>query len=583
MPTDEPALEKRLHSDQLTMELVQALIGRGLVTREQVEELKVRSALTGDRLDALLVRENLVGESEVLTALSGLTNIPFKAVADFRIPPEAVAKVPPKVALNYRVVPLDLQGGMLVLGISQVPTLMLADNLRMLLNAAIEWVLCTEPEVTRTIQHFYGLGAETVAAISEQSISEETEIQESNVGEESADAGMIRFVNQVIAEAIRRDATDIHIEPFETHLRLRYRIDGLMQEIPLPKAIQKYRKAVASCVKIMAELDIAERRKPHDGRIKVRSGTEEFDLRVSILPTRYGETVNMRILNRRAMFIDLHHLGLSDRQLPAIESLSALPHGVILITGPTGSGKTTTLYATLSRLNTPDVKIITVEDPIEYQMEGINQIQIHSKINLTFASALRSILRHDPDIILIGEIRDSETADIAVRASLTGHLVFSTLHTNDAPSAVTRLNDMGVEPFLISSSLEGVIAQRLVRRICKACKEPTSINDAIIDEIRTTMPAGAMDGATYSRGKGCPECGFTGYRGRLAIFEIMVLDETLRGMIVKQRPSNELRHYIVATGFATLRQDGLRRVIDGQTTVEEVLRVARKAEVAVHV
>ncbi len=578
MSTDGPILEKRLYSDQLTMELVQALIERGLVTREQIEELKVRSALTGDRLDVLLVREHLVGEPEVLAAMSALTNIPFKAVGDFRITPEAVTKVPAKVALTYRVIPLDLHGGMLVLGTSQVPSLMLADNLRMLLNAAIEWVLCTEPEVTHTIQHFYGLGAETVASISEQSISEETEIQESNVGEESADAGMIRFVNQVIAEAIRRDATDIHIEPFETHLRLRYRIDGLMQEIPLPKAIQKYRKAVASCVKIMAELDIAERRKPHDGRIKVRSGSEEFDLRVSILPTRYGETVNMRILNRKAMFIDLHHLGLSDRQLPAIEALSALPHGVILITGPTGSGKTTTLYATLSRLNTPDVKIITVEDPIEYQMEGINQIQIHSKINLTFASALRSILRHDPDIILIGEIRDSETADIAVRASLTGHLVFSTLHTNDAPSAVTRLSDMGVEPYLISSSLEGVIAQRLVRRICAGCKEPFPINDAIIEEIRTTMPAGAMDGATYSHGRGCPECGFTGYRGRLAIFEIMVLDENLRAMIVKQRPSNELRHYVVSTGFATLRQDGLRRVIEGQTTVEEVLRVARKGE-----
>lgn len=560
------------------MELVQTLIERGLVTREQVEEVKVRSALTGDRLDELLVREHLVAEAEVLSALSTLTNIPFRAVADFPIPADAVAKVPAKVTLNYRVIPLDLHGGVLTLGISHVPSLMLTDNLRMLLNAAVEWVLCADSEISRTIQHFYGLGAETVATIAEQAISEEPEIQESNVGAESADAGMIRFVNQVIAEAIRRGATDIHIEPFETHLRLRYRIDGIMQEVPLPKGIQKYRKAVASCVKIMAELDIAERRKPHDGRIKVRSGNEEFDLRVSILPTRYGETVNMRILNRKAMFIDLHHLGLSEHQLPLIESLSALPHGVILITGPTGSGKTTTLYATLSRLNTPDVKIITVEDPIEYQMEGINQIQIHSKIGLTFASVLRSILRHDPDIILIGEIRDSETADIAVRASLTGHLVFSTLHTNDAPSAVTRLNDMGVEPFLVSSSLEGVIAQRLVRRICPACKEPVTPNDAIVEEIRATLPTGSLDGASFAHGRGCPECGFTGYRGRLAIFEIMVLDETLRAMIVKQRPSNELRNYAISRGFTTLRQDGLRRVVGGQTTADEVLRVARRVE-----
>jgi type II secretory ATPase GspE/PulE/Tfp pilus assembly ATPase PilB-like protein len=390
---------------------------------------------------------------------------------------------------------------------------------------------------------------------------------------------MIRFVNQIISEAIRRNATDIHLEPFESHLRLRYRIDGIMQEIPLPKGIQKFRKAVASCVKIMAELDIAERRKPHDGRIKVRSGNEEFDLRVSILPTRYGETVNMRILNRSAMFIDLQHLGLGEDQRPVIEALSSLPHGVILITGPTGSGKTTTLYATLSRLNTQAVKIITVEDPIEYQMEGINQIQVHPKIDLTFATILRSILRHDPDIILIGEIRDSDTADIAVRASLTGHLVFSTLHTNDAPSAITRLSDMGIEPYLVSSCLEGVIAQRLVRRICPVCKERMEPDDSVLEELRQTLP-GVVEGAAFYKGRGCPECSFTGYHGRLAIFEIMVINDALRAMIVKQRPSNEIRHQAEADGFVTLRKDAWKRALRGDTSIEEVMRVTRRAELS---
>ena len=572
-------LEKRLFSDHLTLELAQALIARGLVTREQVEELKLRCSLTGDRLDSLLIKEHFVPEQEVLAALASLTHIPFKSVADFRIKTETVALLPAKVALHYRVIPLSEEGGILTLGVSQVPSLAAADNLRMLLNRAIDWVLCTESDVSRTIQYFYGLGAETVESIAETTIAQEIELKETDVAETAADAGMIRFVNQMIAEAIRRNATDIHLEPFESHIRLRYRIDGILQEIPLPRGIQKYRKAVASCVKIMADLDIAERRKPHDGRIKVRLGAEEFDLRVSILPTRYGETVNMRILNRKAMFIDLQHLGLFEEQMPMIESLSALPHGVILITGPTGSGKTTTLYAVLSRLNNADVKIITVEDPIEYQMEGINQIQIHSKIGLTFASSLRSILRHDPDIILIGEIRDSETADIAVRASLTGHLVFSTLHTNDAPSAITRLTDMGIEPYLVSSCLEGVVAQRLVRRICSACKEDAQPIPGVVEEIRATV-SGAREPYVFHHGRGCPECSFTGYRGRIALFEIMVLDDAIRAMIVKQRPSNEIRRQAMSQGFQTLRQDGLRRVLSGVTTFDEIMRVARRSDLS---
>ncbi|MEI6787285.1 MAG: ATPase, T2SS/T4P/T4SS family [bacterium] len=585
MPTDHPSspAETRLFTDHLMIELGLALVEHGRITREQIDELTVRCALTGDRLDTLLVKDHFVSEKEVLDTLSALTHIPHRGVADFHITQEEVSRLPPKVALNYHLIPLQYKGSVITLGASQVPTQAVSDNLRMMLNLAVDWVLCSENDVARTLQHFYGLGAETVDSISDAAMGEEIEILETNVtkGMDAADAGMIRFVNQIISEAILRNATDIHLEPFETHLRLRYRIDGILHDIPLPKGIQKFRKAVASCVKIMAELDIAERRKPHDGRIKVRSGSEEFDLRVSILPTRYGETVNMRILNRKAMFFDLQHLGLGDDQRPTIEALSALPHGVILITGPTGSGKTTTLYATLSRVNTPAVKIITVEDPIEYQMEGINQIQVHPKIGLTFATILRSILRHDPDIVLIGEIRDSETADIAVRASLTGHLVFSTLHTNDAPSAITRLSDMGVEPYLVSSCLEGVIAQRLVRRICPACKESMVPDESVLEEIRLTMP-GALEGAQFCKGRGCPECNFTGYRGRLAIFEIMVLNDSLRSMIVKQRPSNEIRQQAEADGFVTLRKDAWKCTLRGDTTIEEVMRVTRRAEMPHH-
>ena len=561
------------------VEMSQILIDRGLASREQINELNARRALTAEKLDRMLVKEGIVEERVVLEVLSELTHLPFRHIGEFRIEPETVQRMPARTAIRFQVMPVGVSGGVITLAAYTVPSLSDADSLRMLLDLAIEWVLCTEQDITQTIKHFYGLGAETVdTLVGDSMVSEEVEIKGTDLSLEDTDEGVVKFVNQIISEAIQMDATDIHIEPFETSLRLRYRIDGLLQEIPVPQGVAHLRRAIASCVKIMAELNIAERRKPHDGRIKVRRGRDEFDLRVSVLPSTYGETVNMRILNRKTMFIDLEHLGLTSEQLPPIEYLSALPHGVVLLTGPTGSGKTTTLYATLARINKPNVKIITVEDPIEYQMEGISQIQTHAQIGVTFAAALRSILRHDPDIILIGEIRDMETADIAVRASLTGHLVFSTLHTNDAPSAVTRLIDMGVEPYLVSSCLEGVIAQRLVRRVCSACEEPATPEDVIIEEIRGMFPAERVQNAKFVKGHGCPTCNFTGYRGRLALFEIMVLNDSLRSLIAHQRPSNEIKKAAMEFGLTTLRKDGWGRVLNGMTTVEEVLRVARKAD-----
>ncbi len=470
--------------------------------------------------------------------------------------------------------PITLEGGVITLAINAVPDMSVVDGLRMVLDMAIEWILCSSDDIRKSLTYFYGLGAETV----DQLIVEAQESMDEDAGavrdiaSETAESGMVRFIQLIIAEAIRMDSTDIHIEPFEDTVRLRYRIDGILQEIPLPRGVEHLKRALASSVKIMADMDIAERRKPHDGRIKVRCGKEEFDLRVSVLPTSYGETVNMRILNRNSAFVDLEKLGLTPSQLPKIRGLTKLPHGVVLLTGPTGSGKTTTLYALLSRVNKTDIKIITVEDPVEYQMHGINQVQVHSRIGLTFANVLRSILRHDPDVVLIGEIRDSETADIAVRASLTGHLVFSTLHTNDAPSAVTRLSDMGVEPYLISSCLEGVIGQRLVRRVCHSCTDTIEVPDSVRAEIAASYPDRA-DEVEFVSGHGCPACSFTGYRGRCAINEVMILSEPLRSLVVDQSPANILKDLAVAEGMISLRRDGWTRVLDKVTTADEVLRV----------
>jgi type II secretory ATPase GspE/PulE/Tfp pilus assembly ATPase PilB-like protein len=567
----------RFFSDELMTELGQVLVERELVTTDQVEELNSRRVITGKSLDLLLREERLVDDADLVAALSAVSNIPVGKLGDYTIDPAIAAKVASRTALRYRVMPLHDAEGALTLATCTVPTHQTSDGLRMLLDTAIEWVLCTENELLKSLTHFYGLGAETIDELIAEAAGDDDVDKTTDVTAVTADTGMVKFINLIIAEAIRMDATDIHIEPFETTVRLRYRIDGLLQEIPLPKNVGRIRRAVSSTVKVMANMDIAERRKPHDGRIKVKTGSHEYDLRVSVLPTNYGETVNMRILNRSSMLIDLEKLGLTEHLMPKIRRLTEVPHGVVLLTGPTGSGKTTTLYALLSRVSTIDRKIITVEDPIEYQMQGINQIQVHSKIDLTFANILRSILRHDPDVILIGEIRDSETADIAVRSSLTGHLVFSTLHTNDAPSAITRLSDMGVEPYLISSCLEGVIAQRLVRRACAACAHSVELPPEIYDEIAHVYPD-HIGKANFIAGRGCPTCNFTSYRGRCAISEVMMMTDNIRAMVVSRQPANLIKQEAVAEGMFTLRQDGWMRVIQGRSTVEEIFRVAGKQE-----
>ncbi len=564
-------------SPEVTLrELGLRLVEAKKLSADQWRQIQQQNTLTGTPIPLLLVKEHYASEAEILRNISAITEIPFQPLSDFRVTPELAGRLNAKTALRHEVLPVREEGSRMTLATSRLPDPMVEDSLRMLLGGQLDWVLVLESDLLKSIGHFYGLGAQNIHEMITTTQSDELSFEGADIGEGSAEAGMIEFVHNIILEAIKMRSTDIHVEPFEERVILRYRIDGMLQNVPLPEGIAKLKRSIASCIKSMANMDIAEKRKPHDGRIKVRAMNEQFDLRVSVLPTRHGETVNMRILNRDSMLISLANLGIQDEDLPMIKYLGAIPHGIVLLTGPTGSGKTTTLYAMLNEVKSDAVKVITVEDPIEYQMEGISQIQVHAKIGLTFANVLRSILRHDPDIVLIGEIRDAETADIAVRASLTGHLVLSTLHTNDAPSAVTRLVDMGVEPYLVSSCLEGVIAQRLVRRICTECQEPHHLDPDLMPELVQTLGEVARDQSQVRHGKGCPECNYTGYRGRTALHEIMMLDDEIRHAIVENKPANIIREIAIRGGLRSLRAKGWSMVLRGETSVEEVLRVTQK-------
>jgi len=458
----------------------------------------------------------------------------------------------------------------------------------------MEPVLATPTEVNSTLKKLYGLGAEMVLQLRQERTTQraatlmydDTDGQDlQGAGGEDEEASIIRLVNQILIEAVHQGTTDIHIEPFKEQCRVRYRIDGMLRTIPTPPGMLDLHDAIISRMKIMAGLNIAERRLPHDGRIRVNVGEEEFDLRVSILPTRFGETMCLRILNREAIFLEMSQLGLGKGHEAILRQLVHLPHGIVLVTGPTGSGKTTTLYAALAQVrNTnPDRKIITVEDPVEYELEGTSQIQMKSDIGLTFASGLRSILRHDPDIILVGEIRDGETAEIAIRAALTGHLVLSTLHTNDSVGAVNRLVDMGIEPYLVASALVASLAQRLVRRICPHCKyEQTDISRRLHSEIAQHMDIPVEDVKAW-KGKGCMECDHTGYRGRVAIYEFFLLDEEIQDMVSAHTQTSELRKAAIKRGMYTLREDGWEKVALGLTTIDEITRITSTFQISYHV
>lgn len=496
---------------------------------------------------------------------------------DVEIDPAIKDKVPAKYVYHYKFMPLSIAGNTLRIAMSDPTDIQTLDDIKMVMGYDVEPVLAEESDIRESLKLHYGIGADTVEKISAAEpilkAAEETRVVKEDIEEMVEDASMIRFVNQLLLEAYKDRSTDVHIEPFEDKVRVRYRIDGVLYDKPIPSSVRQYHQALVSRIKIMANLNIAERRLPQDGRIKIKVGENELDLRVSILPTAFGETVDIRLLSTENVLLGLPHLGLLERDMKIIETILKKTHGVVLVTGPTGSGKSTTLYAALSKLNTLDRKIITIEDPVEYQLPGITQLQVHPKIDFTFARGLRSILRHDPNVIMVGEIRDYETAEITIRCALTGHLVFSTLHTNDAAGGITRLIDMGVEPFLVSSAVECLIAQRLVRVICPRCRKMVSPDLAVFKDMEIKNHPEKLD---FYEGMGCDYCSFTGYRGRTAIYEMLVMSEPIREMVVQRRPTNEIKKQAIKDGMKTLRMAGWEKVKLGITTLAEVLRVTQE-------
>jgi general secretion pathway protein E/type IV pilus assembly protein PilB len=520
-----------------------------------------------------LVESGVIAEHDVLQMLSAQFGMDLISLRGVDIPKEVLDAVSPEVARRYRVVPVYRTDDVLTVALSDPLDVDNLDTLRYYLKCPVEAVVAPRDEIQVTLDRYYAL--ETGLGVTDEGVGPDVDVAlhgaTGAAGDEVAtdsDAPIIKLVSMIILEAHRHRASDIHLEPMEKRFRVRYRIDGAMHEVDSPP--KRLQAAILSRVKIMAGMKISEKRVPQDGRIQVNITGRELDLRVSTIPASHGESIVMRILDKQSLALGLPKLGFFSDDQQTFERLIQLPDGILLVTGPTGSGKTTTLYACLNYINRPDRKIITVEDPVEYQLSGINQVQVHSDIGLTFASALRSILRQAPNVVMIGEIRDKETARIAVEASLTGHLVFSTLHTNDAPSAVTRLLDIGVKPFLAASSLRAVIAQRLVRCICDGCREAVAPRES---ELRLLGAAASqMKESQLYRGRGCNKCALTGYHGRKGVFEIFVVTEEIQRMIYSKASSSDLRARARENGMRTLREDGLRKVVSGMTTLDEVMQ-----------
>ena len=529
------------------------------------------SVAAGRGLEQAVLEADGVSEDALLRYLAGVLHVPLIDLdAD---PPDRafLAGFPVGLLVRHGVLPVREEGGQVLVATARPSDPGPLDQLRLATGRDCTPALAPAAEIGRALKRLLGVGADTIQSLDAaaggiQVLDEEP--ADLDAEDAAHDASIVKFVNQILIEAIERRATDVHLEPYEDALRLRYRIDGVLQEEQVPGSLRRFHAAIVSRLKILSHLDIAEKRVPQDGRIKLKLAGREIDVRVSIIPMIHGEAVVLRILARSTALMGTGHLGMAPRDRELFDGVLDMPHGIVLVTGPTGSGKTTTLYAGLSVINDAERKIITIEDPVEYQLRGVNQIQVNTKTGLTFAAGLRAVLRHDPDVVLVGEIRDKETADIAVQASLTGHLVFSTLHTNDAPGAATRLIDMGVEPYLVASSVEVVLAQRLVRLICEECRRPLSEADArpLRDAYGDLVPEQLFHGA------GCRACGGTGFRGRQGVFELMAVTDELRSLILKRAPAHELRKAATKQGMRSLRDDGWRIVRDGRTTVEEVLR-----------
>jgi general secretion pathway protein E len=556
--------------------LGQILVRERVITAEILEDALARATQKRQRLGEVLVGMGAAAPEDVLKALAVQQELPWVEAEELPSTPPALKELSPKYLRQYVACPIAVEGATVTVATADPTNPLLLDELQQSVRLAIKLCVAPGPAILEAIERAYGANTAIQKIVEGMGPAAderhpEPEDDVNHLRDMAFEAPVVRLVNLLIEEALAADASDIHIEPFEDSLRVRYRIDGLLydQEAP-PRRLQA---ALTSRIKIMAEMNIAERRLPQDGRIRVTApGDRRVDIRVSTVPTIHGESIVMRLLDRSSVFLPFDRLGFSSPTARAFETLIHQPHGILLVTGPTGSGKTTTLYAALDKINRSDLKIITVEDPVEYQLKGVNQIPVRPKIGLSFASGLRHIVRQDPDVIMVGEIRDLETAEIAIQAALTGHLVFSTLHTNDAPGAVTRLQDMGCEPYLVSSVLTGVLAQRLVRRICPGCRAPDHPDPAELLALGVTDSTGVE----LFRGKGCGECRGTGYRGRTGIYELFKISDATRSLIVQKAPGGEIRRHAVEHGMVTLREDAWAKACAGLTTVAEILRVTQE-------
>jgi type II secretion system protein E len=552
-----------------------------LTTATQLDQLTKAWRTAADNgsqetLFSFVCRERGLAEDVFLQKLAAALNWSYLDLPKLKIPTEARNRVSTKVAFQYSVLPTQVQDGLVQVAVSNPFDTAMLNAVRFDVRGPVQFALAPKAEIEKALKNYYGVGAETLNEMAEDEPVELLVSEDKEITEGDQEASVIKFVNQVIWEAYKDRATDIHFEPAEDELRIRYRIDGILHQTPMPPQLKRYQSALISRIKVMSGMNISEKRLPQDGRINVRIKGEEIDIRVSTVPTVYGESVSLRLLTRGKIFLSLDKLGFSPLEEQAIREIIVKPHGIFLVTGPTGSGKSTSLYAFLSTINSVHKRIITIEEPVEYELKGINQIAVRPEIGLTFAMGLRHILRQDPNVIMVGEIRDLETAEIAIRAALTGHLVFSTLHTNDAPSAFTRLIDMGIEPFLVASSVEAVMAQRLVRTICPHCKQEQKVEKSYLKRIG--FPEDEIETAKFWHGLGCEDCRQLGYQGRMGIYELLILNESLRPLILNRSPASTIAQRAIEHGMRTLRTDGWNKVKAGLTTIEEVLRVTQVEE-----
>jgi len=537
-----------------------------------------RTVVAGGSNEPLLTfiaRERGLAEDVFIQKLAAAIGWPYLDLHKHSVSIEARNKISTKVAFQYSILPAAITDGTLQVAVSDPFDAAMMSAVRFDAHMPVEFALAPKIEIEKALKKYYGVGAETLEELGEGEAME-LEITDKEITEDDQEASVIKFVNQIIWEAHKDRATDIHFEPAEDELRIRYRIDGILHQTPMPPQLKRFQAALISRIKVMSGMNISEKRLPQDGRINVRIKGEEIDIRVSTVPTVYGESVSLRLLTRGKIFLSLDKLGFAPKDEAMIRDIIVKPHGIFLVTGPTGSGKSTSLYAFLSAINSVHKRIITIEEPVEYELKGINQIAVRSDIGLTFAMGLRHILRQDPNVVMVGEIRDQETAEIAIRASLTGHLVFSTLHTNDASSAFTRLIDMGIEPFLVASSVEAVMAQRLIRTICPHCKTEQKVDRDYLRKIG--FPEEDIETAKVWHGIGCEECRQLGYQGRKGIYELLIVNEAIRPFVLNRSPANTIAQKAIEQGMRTLRTDGWNKVKNGETTIEEVLRVTQMEE-----